>query len=90
MPGFGGAEQIEEGGIVGVLVKDGGATAASVQHVIGMASYLSAWNPRHGSSTVRQTGAETQDKVTVPFSTRQEHLAGWSMCLRLLHQPRLQ
>lgn len=67
MPGFGGAEQIEEGSIIGVFVKDSGTTIASVQHVIGVTSTVAARNARHGSSTVRQMGIGVQEKVACPL-----------------------
>ena len=47
MPGFGRAEQLQEGGIVGVLVKDGCPTIATVEHMVGMAGGLSTRNARH-------------------------------------------
>ena len=52
MSGLGRAEQIEEGGIVAVLVKDSGAAVATVQHVIGMADTVAARNARHRGVTI--------------------------------------
>lgn len=52
MSDFSCLEQIEEGGMVGVLLKDDGSTVATVQHVIDVASAGSARNARHEAFTM--------------------------------------
>jgi hypothetical protein len=67
MPGFGSGEQVKKGGVVAVLMEDRGATVPTIQHMVGVPSDLSARNPRHGKTTVRQTGVGTQVKVACPL-----------------------
>jgi len=57
--GFGRGQQVEKGGVVAVLVEELGATVPTIQHIVGVSGHLSARNPRHGESTIRQTGAAT-------------------------------
>jgi hypothetical protein len=64
---FRGGEQVEECGVVAVLVEDRGAAFPTVQHMVGVSGYLSAWNPRHGKRTVREMGVGTQGKVACPI-----------------------
>ena len=45
--GFGVSEQVEEGSIVAVLVKDSCAAIATVEDVVDMAGDLTAWDARH-------------------------------------------
>lgn len=66
MPGFLRAEQIEEGGIVGGLVKDGGTTVATVQEVIGMPGTVAARDARHRNHTVHELEGGEQGKVACP------------------------
>ncbi len=47
---FRGGEQVEEGGVVAVLVEDCRAPVPAIEHMVGMARHLSAWNPRHRSA----------------------------------------
>lgn len=67
--GFCRAAQIKEGGIVGVLVKDGCAAVATVQDVVGVSGAVSARNPRHGRRRLRQLEAGEQGKVACPLSS---------------------
>ena len=60
-------EQVETCGVVAVLVEDRGATIPTIQHMVGVPGYLSARNPRHRKTTVRQTGAWRQEKVACPL-----------------------
>ena len=60
-------EQVDERGVVTVLVEDRRATVPAIEHMVGVSGYLSAWNTRHERSTVRQTGTGTQEKVTCPL-----------------------
>jgi hypothetical protein len=64
---FGQGKQIEEGRAVAVLVKHGRAAVATIEHMVSMASHLSARNARHRKTTVRQTGAMRQEKVACPL-----------------------
>ena len=65
--GFCRGEQVETCGVVAVLVEDRGATIPTIQHMVGVPGYLSARNPRHRKTTVRQTGAWRQEKVACPL-----------------------
>src|SRR5436853_7242824 len=65
--GFRRGEQVEKVGVAAVLVEDRGATIPTVEHIVGVSGHFSAWNPRHGESTVRETGARTQEKVACPL-----------------------
>jgi hypothetical protein len=65
--GFRRGEQVEKCGLIAVLVEDRGATVATIQHMVDVSGHLSARNPRHGESTVRETGAGTQEKVACPL-----------------------
>ena len=65
--GFRRGEQVETCGVVAVLVKDHGATVPTIQHMVGVSGHLSARNPRHRKTTVRQTGAWRQEKVACPL-----------------------
>ena len=56
--GFRRAEQVEEGGIVGVLMKDGHAAVATVQDVIGVTSAGAARNARHEALTIEEESSE--------------------------------
>lgn len=67
MPSFRRAEQIEASGIVAILVEDGGAAVATVQHMIGMASAVATGNAGHGCSRVRQMEGGEQEKVACPL-----------------------
>ena len=58
--GFRRGEQVEKCGVVAVLVEDRGATIPTVEHMVGVSGHFSAWNPRHGKSTVRETGVGTR------------------------------
>ena len=60
-------EQVDERGVVAVLVENPRATVPAIEHMVGVSGYLSAWNTRHEKSTVRQTGTETQEKVACPL-----------------------
>ena len=64
---FRGGEQVEAGGVVAVLVEDHRAPVPTIEHMVDMSGHLSAWNPRHGKSTVREMGVETQEKVACPL-----------------------
>ena len=64
---FRGGKQVKERGVVAVLMEDRRATVPAVQNMAGVSGHLSAWNTRHGSSTVRGTGAATQEKVACPL-----------------------
>ena len=57
-------EQVDKRGVVAVLVEDRSATVPAIEHMVGVSGYLSMWNTRHGSSTVRETGLAQP----VPFS----------------------
>ena len=46
--GFCRGEQVEEGGVVALLVKDRGSAVPTIEHVVGMASDLTARNAGHG------------------------------------------
>jgi hypothetical protein len=48
-------------------MEDRRATVPAVQNMVGVSGHLSAWNTRHGSSTVRETGAATQEKEACPL-----------------------
>ena len=48
MPGFRRGEQIEEGGVVGLLVKDHGTAIPTIEHVVGVPGDLTAKNTWHG------------------------------------------
>ena len=52
-------EQVEKCGVLAVLVEERGATVPTIQHIVGVSGHLSARNPRHGGSTIRQTAAAT-------------------------------
>ncbi len=67
MPGFGRAEQVKECSVIAVLVEDRGAPVSTIQHMVGVSSDVSTRNPRHGTTTVRQTGGGTQRKVACPL-----------------------
>jgi RHS repeat-associated protein len=70
MSGFGGAEQIEEGRVVAVFVKDGRSPVATVQHVIGVTSFVAARNPRHEALTIEDGELGRQWKSSLsPFLT---------------------
>lgn len=43
-------KQVEEGGVILILVKDERAAVAAIEHMVGMASELSTGNARHGAS----------------------------------------
>lgn len=47
--GFCCGEQVEEGPVVTVFVKNGRTTVPPIQNMVGVSGHLSAWNPRHGS-----------------------------------------
>ena len=67
MLGFGRGKQLQEGRIVGLLVKDSGPTIATVQHMVGVPGDLSTRNTRHRAYTIREWGGETQEKVACPL-----------------------
>lgn len=67
MPHFGGGEQVEKGGVITVLVEDRGAPIPTIQDMVGVSSDVSTRNPRHGKTTVRQTGGWRQEKVACPL-----------------------
>lgn len=50
MSDFGCTEQIEKGGIVGILMKDGGSAVATVQYVIDVTDAGTARNARYEAS----------------------------------------
>jgi len=76
---FRGGKQVETCGVVAVLVEDRGATVAAIQRMVDVAGHLSARNPRHGNSTVRETGVGRQGKVACPlFSSGRRCLVGLS------------
>jgi hypothetical protein len=54
-------------------MEDRRATVPAVQNMVGVSGHLSAWNTRHGSSTVRETGAATQEKVACPIFCPPHH-----------------
>ncbi len=60
--GFRGGEQVKKCGVVAVLMEDRGATVATIQHMVDVSGHLSARNPRHGKTTVRQTGGWSKKK----------------------------
>ncbi|MDF0674466.1 MAG: hypothetical protein P0120_09065 [Nitrospira sp.] len=60
-------EQIEKGGMVGVLLKDGGSAVATVQQVKGVASAGSARNVRHEAFTMEGGEPERQEKSSPSF-----------------------
>jgi hypothetical protein len=62
MSSFSCVEQIEEGSMVTVLLKDGGSAATTVQHVIGVASAGSARNARHEASPMEGGEPGRQEK----------------------------
>ena len=64
---FCGGEQVEERSVVAVLVEDRGTAVSAVQYMVGISGHLTAWNPRHGVSRVRQTGVGRQEKVACPL-----------------------
>lgn len=65
--GFRRGEQVETGGVVALLVEDRRAAVPTIEHMVGVPGYLSARNPRHSRSTVREIGAEAQEKVACPL-----------------------
>jgi len=75
---FRGGKPVKERGVVAVLMEDRRATVPAVQNMVGVSGHLSAWNTRHGSSTVRETGAATQEKVALsPFLSRARDSLVW-------------
>lgn len=52
MLGFGHAEQLREGRIVGVFVKNRASAVATIQHVVGVSSAGAARNARHEARTI--------------------------------------
>jgi len=56
-------EQITECSVIAVLVEDGRTTVATIQHMVGVPSDVSARNPRHGKTTVRQTTGGKQRQL---------------------------
>lgn len=69
----GGGEQLAEGGVVAVLVKDDGPAVAAIAHMVGVSGHVSAWSTRHGVRTVRQAGRAMQEHRSL-FSSVNEHL----------------
>ena len=55
--GFCRSEHIEERSVIAILVEDRRATAAAIEHMVGVSGHLSAWNTRNRSSTVCETRA---------------------------------
>jgi RHS repeat-associated protein len=53
-------------------VEDRRAPVSTIQHMVGVPSDVSARNPRHGKTTVRQTGGGRQGKVACPLFSAQE------------------
>ncbi len=47
MPGFGRAEQIQEGAVVPVLMENGRTPVPTIQNMVRMPNDLSSWNPWH-------------------------------------------
>lgn len=60
--GVSGAEQLEKGGLVGVLVKDDRAAVASIENMVGMASQLSTRNPRPGAYGTEKESQDAMEK----------------------------
>lgn len=50
--GFCRGEQVEECGVVAVLVEDRRTTVPTIQNMVGVPGHLSGWNTRHGDSMV--------------------------------------
>ena len=65
--GFRRGEQVETCGVIALLVEDRGATVPTIQHMVGVPGYLSAWNTRHEKRTVREMGVGRQEKVACPL-----------------------
>jgi len=77
--GFRASEQVEKGSVVAVLMEHRGTTVATIQHMVGVPGDLSARNPRHRKTTVRQMGAWRQGKVACPlfFSAWMQRRDAW-------------
>ena len=60
--GFRRGEQVEERGIVAVLVEDRGAAVPTIQYMVGVSGHLSARNPRHRSARYAKLGSGGKKK----------------------------
>jgi len=58
--GFCRGKQVEESRVVAVFMKDGRPTVPTIQNMVGVPGYLSAWNPRHDA--VRYANKEYRGK----------------------------
>ena len=61
--GFRRGEQVEEGGVVALLVEDRSATVPAIQDMVGVPDHLTTRNPRHGVNRVGEIGGSGNRKV---------------------------
>ena len=65
--GLGRGEQLEEGGIVAVLVEDGGAAVATIEDVVGVAGPVTAGDARHaGMLGGRRSRRQAKSSLSYP------------------------
>ena len=67
MFGFRRGEQVEEGGVVALLVEDRSAAVPAIQDMVGVPGNLTARNPRHGVHRVGEIGGSGNRKVACPL-----------------------
>ncbi len=71
MLGFRRGEQVEEGGVVTLLVEDRSTAVPAIQDMVGVPGDLTTRNPRHGENRVGEIGGSGNRKVACPlFSVR--------------------
>jgi hypothetical protein len=70
---LGGSQQMQKRRVVAIFVEHR-RTIPTVQHMIGMTRYLSAWNAWHESGKVAGLSASPQGKVASPHNVRLQDL----------------